>query len=271
MHIGGFHQRVGTVFLVGAGPGDAGLLTVKALNLIESADVVVYDRLVSQQVLNCIDRDTKRIYVGKRDGHHHLCQDEINRLLVRLARSHARVVRLKGGDPFVFGRGSEEAAYLVEHGVPFEVVPGVTAATACAAYAGIPLTDRGSAHRVCFLAGRCAEGWPADMDWTALAAPDMTLVIYMGVRQLPELVANLTGAGRLAATPAAVIENGTLPSQRHYLTTLGSLAQCVSAHAIVPPALIVIGDVVRMARQLAWFLPRLDAGDGGLHLHEVRM
>ncbi len=245
----------GTVYLVGAGPGAAGLLTVRARDLIESADVVVYDRLVSDEVRACIGRGTRRIFVGKRDGRHHLSQVEINTLLVRLARRYAQVVRLKGGDPFVFGRGSEEAAYLVRYGVAFEVVPGVTAATACAAYAGIPLTERDRAQRVCFVAGRCARGWPADMDWAPLADSQTTLVVYMGVRQLPELVDRLVRAGRAPTTPASIIENGTLPSQRVYVTTLAALPDCAADQHIQPPAMIVIGEVVRCASQLAWYVP----------------
>jgi uroporphyrin-III C-methyltransferase/precorrin-2 dehydrogenase/sirohydrochlorin ferrochelatase/uroporphyrin-III C-methyltransferase len=247
------NTKPGTVYLVGAGPGDPDLLTVKALRLIRSADVVVYDRLISTEVLDQVPAGATRIYVGKRDGYHHMKQDEINRRLVTLARHCRHVVRLKGGDPFVFGRGSEEALYLARHAIPFEIVPGVTAATACTAYAGIPLTHRQQARQVCFITGRCADDTLADLDWPSLTDPQMTVVVYMGMRQLPDLVARLMDAGRAPDTPAAVIENGTLASQRCAVGKLAALPELVDDQAIQPPALVVIGEVVRFAGELAWF------------------
>ncbi len=254
-------HRLGVVYLVGAGPGDPDLLTVKALRLLQNANAVVYDRLVADGVLELVPQGVTRIYVGKRDGYHHLRQDEINALLVSLARAGHRVVRLKGGDPFVFGRGGEEALYLAGHGIPFEVVPGVTAATACTAYAGIPLTHRTLGHDVRLLAGHCAEDGLPDVDWASLADPRTTLVFYMGVRNLPRLVRALIDGGRAAGSPAAIIERGTQPTQRRCLAPLSELPSRAQELAIQPPALIVVGEVVRLADQLDWFAPRIATTD----------
>lgn len=241
------------VYLVGAGPGDPGLLTVKALELMRSADVVVYDRLVSGEILNLIPRDVTRIYVGKRSGRHLIPQEEINALLVRLAASHMKIVRLKGGDPFLFGRGGEEALYLAKHGVTFEVVPGVTSASACSSYAGIPLTHRGLSRGVQFVTGHCRADEPLDLDWPSLASEDMTLAVYMGLVNVDEIVARLIDAGRPPATPVAIIEQGTTANQRRVLTTLVELPAAVDREEVKAPAIVVIGRVASLANELNWF------------------
>jgi uroporphyrin-III C-methyltransferase/precorrin-2 dehydrogenase/sirohydrochlorin ferrochelatase/uroporphyrin-III C-methyltransferase len=247
----------GRVFLVGAGPGDPELLTVKAQRLLREAEVVVYDRLVSKELLELIPLGVTRIFVGKQRGQHHIPQEEINRMLVRLARGGHRVVRLKGGDPFVFGRGGEEALYLARHGIPYEIVPGVTAAMACAAYAGIPVTHRGLARGVQFVTGHCQAGQPLDLDWQALVDSRSTLVVYMGLANLAEIRDGLIGAGMGKATPAAVIENGTTRAQRRIITTIGMLAESVANEGVTAPALFVIGDVVSLAADLDWFAESL--------------
>jgi len=243
----------GTVYLVGAGPGDPELLTVKALRLLRQADAVVYDRLISEPMLDEVPAGAQRIYVGKRDGCHHMNQADINQLLVTLARRQQVIVRLKGGDPFVFGRGSEEALYLARHGIGFEVVPGVTAASGCAAYAGIPLTHRELSRRVMFLTGRCNGIELPHIDPGVAADQQCTLVVYMGLRQLPGIVARLLEAGRPAHTPVAVIENGCLPGQRRRLASLAALPEAVTGWKIESPALVVIGRVVDLATELDWF------------------
>ncbi len=247
------------VFLVGAGPGDPELLTVKAQRLLQEADVIVYDRLIAPEILNLIPSGTSRIYVGKASGHHSLPQPEINELLVSLARKGRNVVRLKGGDPFVFGRGSEEAQYLARHGVRFEVVPGITSAAACSAYAGIPLSHRGLARSVRFVTGHCRADQPLELDWQGLADPQTTLVIYMGLANLAQIQSGLLTAGLPADTPAAFVENGTTPQQRRVLTTVGTLLEAQQAHDIQAPALVIIGEVVRFAEQLDWFVPQYSA------------
>ncbi len=232
------------VYLVGAGPGDPELLTLKAARVLERADAVVYDRLVGDGVLDLVPRGAMRIFVGKASAAHHMGQAEINDLLLRLARPRRVVVRLKGGDPFVFGRGSEEAAHLAAHGVPFTVVPGVTAAAGCAAAAGIPLTHRGLASGVRFLTGHCRAGMGLDLNWQSLADPDTTLVVYMGLANLPEISARLIAAGLPAETPAAAIAGGTTPEQRVCSATLAELPERVRAEALEAPVLFVIGRVV---------------------------
>lgn len=241
------------VYLVGAGPGDPGLLTVKALELMRSADVVVYDRLVSSEIIAIVPQDVTRIYVGKKCGRHLIPQDEINALLVRLANSHMRIVRLKGGDPFLFGRGGEEALYLARRGVTFEVVPGVTSASACSSYAGIPLTHRGLARGVQFVTGHCRAGEPLNLDWPSLASEDTTLAVYMGLVNVEEIALRLIEAGRPASTPAAVIENGTTAYQRCISTTLAELPAAVKREAVEAPAMLVIGRVASLAAELNWF------------------
>ena len=232
------------VYLVGAGPGDPDLLTLKAARLLQRADAIVYDRLVGEGVLDLVPRGATRIYVGKSPAAHHLSQAEINELLVRLGRPGRVVVRLKGGDPFIFGRGCEEAAHLAQHGVPFEVVPGITAASGCAAAAGIPLTHRGHATGVRFLTGHCQDGAGLHLNWASLADPDTTLVVYMGLAHLPEISARLIEAGLPAHTPAAAIASGTTARQRVLRTTLARLPEQVTAAAFGTPVLIVIGRVV---------------------------
>lgn len=250
------------VFLVGAGPGDPELLTVKALRLLKQADVVVYDRLVSLDIMNRVPAGIPRIFVGKSDGHHPIPQSEINQILVRLARRHYRVVRLKGGDPFIFGRGGEEAQYLASHRVSFEVVPGITAAVACADYAGIPLTHRGLSSSVRFVTGHCRADLPLALDWHRLAEPDTTLVVYMGLANIGEITQKLIGAGLAQETPAAVIERGTTSQQRRIITTLGELNDRVIELDVRAPALVVIGRVVTLAHELEWFIPEPESDFG---------
>ncbi|OAN50584.1 uroporphyrin-III methyltransferase [Paramagnetospirillum marisnigri] len=247
-------RQHGRVALVGAGPGDPDLLTVKALRLIQSAQVVVYDRLVSREIMELIPASAERIYAGKALGHHHLVQDEINELLLTLARSGRDVVRLKGGDSFVFGRGSEEALHLARHGIHFEVVPGISAAAGCTSYGGIPLTHRGLATGVQFVPGHLREGKGLDLRWDKLADPDTTLVIYMGLQSLPETSAELIKAGLPCDTPAAAIENGTTPRQRRVIGTLADLPERTRAAGLQAPTLIVIGKVVSLAGELDWFM-----------------
>jgi len=239
------------VHLVGAGPGDPDLLTVKALRLIQQAEAIVYDRLISPEILALIPPGTMRIYVGKANAHHTLSQDETNALLVRLARTGHRVVRLKGGDPYIFGRGSEEAEHLARHGVSFEVVPGITAASGCTAGLGIPLTHRGLAMGVRFVTGHCRDDRDLDLNWVSLADPDTTLVIYMGLANLQQISRELIAAGLPADTPAAAIANGTTPQQTICTASLADLPERAGAARLDAPVLIVIGRVVSLADVLA--------------------
>lgn len=246
-----------TVYLVGAGPGDPELLTLKAHRLIQQADVVVYDRLVSEEILTLIPTGASRIYVGKQAGNHILDQSQINALLVQLAQDGRQVVRLKGGDPYTFGRGSEEALTLHRHGIRFEVVPGITAATACAAYAGIPLTHRGLARSVQFITGHLMEDDPLSHEWKQFSDPQTTLVFYMGLSNLQTICSQLIQAGRTPQTPAAVVENGSSTRQRRLNSTLQGLAQEVAEEGLRSPALIIVGEVVNLAGKLDWFTPSL--------------
>jgi len=252
------------ISLVGAGPGDPDLLTLKAYKLIQQADVIVYDRLVSEEIQKLIPHGVKKIYVGKASGKHHMNQDEINELLVSLAKKDRKIVRLKGGDPFIFGRGSEEAEYLVKHNIDFEYVPGITAASACSAYAGIPLTHRGVASSVRLITGHCRADKPLDLNWKSLADKDTTLVFYMGLASLPQLREQLIKAGLSAETPAAAVENGTKYSQRRCLSTLDQLPADVINMSISSPALIIIGNVVNFAEELDWFSPTTEMDEEGL-------
>ncbi len=240
----------GMVHIVGAGPGDPDLLTLKALRLLDQADVVVHDRLIGPDILDYARRDAERIYVGKARGSHARTQDEINALLVDLARAGKRVLRLKGGDPFVFGRGGEELDHLRRHGVRAEAVPGITAATGCAAAVGIPLTHRDHASAVTLVTGHGQNGEP-EIDWAALAAARQTLVIYMGVSAAGRIAARLIAHGLAPGTPAAVIENGTLDTQKTVTGTLGELAAMIRDNGIEGPAVLVIGDVVAEAGRAA--------------------
>jgi uroporphyrin-III C-methyltransferase/precorrin-2 dehydrogenase/sirohydrochlorin ferrochelatase len=245
-------KQGGHVALVGAGPGDPGLLTLRALRVLNEADIILHDRLVSAEVLDLARRDAQRIEVGKEAGHHHATQEQIHALLLQHARAGSRVVRLKGGDPFVFGRGGEELEFLSSHGIPYEVVPGVTAALACAAYSGVPLTHREHAHSVQFVTAHCKESLDT-LDWKALAAPRQTLAIYMGVAHLGALRERLLAAGCAGATPVAAIENGTRSDQRVIVSSVDRLADLAELHALRSPSLLIVGEVAALARTLAWF------------------
>ena len=243
-----------TVYLVGAGPGDPGLLTARALELIAAADVIVYDRLIPASALDGARAEATLVYAGKEGGGESMPQAEISRLLVAHGSLGATVVRLKGGDPFVFGRGGEEASALREAGVAFEVVPGVTAGVAGPAYAGIPVTHRDAASAVAFVTGHEDPDKPSSaLDWEALARFPGTLVFYMGVRQLRSIAASLVACGRDAAEPAAVVERGTLPGQRVVAGSLGTIADEAAAGGVRAPAVVVVGEVVRLRERLDWF------------------
>ena len=244
--------HAGEVYLIGAGPGDPDLLTFKAVRLLQSADVVLYDRLVSPLVVDMARRDAERIYVGKKRSDHALPQTDINQLLLELAQQGKRVVRLKGGDPFVFGRGGEEIELLAQHGIPFQVVPGITAASGAACYAGIPLTHRDYAQSVRFVAGYL-KGDKVDHDWSTFQSTTETLVFYMGLMGLPVICEQLQAHGRSPDTPVALVERGTLLEQRVLLGTLDSMVDKVASEKPRAPTLIIVGDVVRLHEDLAWF------------------
>lgn len=243
----------GLVSLVGAGPGDPELLTLKALRLLQEADYIVHDRLVSDAILDLSRRDATRIDVGKESSRHTLPQSEINALLAKLALEGHTVVRLKGGDPFLFGRGGEEIETLMQQGLSFQVVPGISAANGCAAYAGIPLTHRDHAHSVLFVTGHFKEGGGSDVNWRELIAPNRTVVIYMGLQAMPAIRQELLKSGVDPELPVALVEEGTLNAQRVVVSTLEGLEEAARSAAIRPPALIIIGTVVQLREKLEWF------------------
>ena len=252
----------GFVSLVGSGPGDPDLLTVKALKRLREADVVVYDRLISEEIMEMIPHGISRISVGKTRGCHTVPQDQINQLLVDLAVSGRRVVRLKGGDPYLFGRGGEEALELRRHGIAFEVVPGITAAGGIASYAGIPLTHRNLSHSVRFITGHLQKGEADAFDWHCVADPNTTLVIYMGLAGLARICASLIAAGLDPSTPAAAIHNGTLPDQQKIISDLAWLPVEVERADLSTPVITIVGDVVRLSDSLDWFKPDLENESG---------
>lgn len=251
-------NKKGFVSLVGAGPGDAELMTIKALRLLQQADVVVYDRLVSADILALIPPGVSRISVGKEVGKHCVPQKEINDMIVNLAKANRKIVRLKGGDPYMFGRGGEEVLALNKHNIPFEVVPGITSASGCSAYSGIPLTHRGMSRRVQFITGHFNDDAPLDLNWKSIADPKSTLVIYMGMANLPLVVRSLIDAGLPTSTPAAAIQNGTTDSQQRIITSLDQLSEAIEKKQMIAPVMIIIGEVVSLAEELDWFQQSLD-------------
>jgi uroporphyrin-III C-methyltransferase/precorrin-2 dehydrogenase/sirohydrochlorin ferrochelatase len=247
-------STAGFVSLIGGGPGNPDLLTLRALRAMQTASVVLFDHLVAPAIVDLARRDAERIYVGKEQNNHALDQREINALMVRLAREGRHVVRLKGGDPFIFGRGGEEIEALAEHGIAFEVVPGITAASGAASYAGIPLTHRDYAQTCVFVTGHLKDGAP-QLDWKALAQPRQTLVVYMGLHGLEGICRGLAEHGLPADTPAALVEKATLAQQRVIEGTLADLPAKALSQAVKPPALLIVGEVVRLRARLAWFTP----------------
>ncbi len=244
----------GKVYLVGAGPGDPKLLTVKAVEVLKEADVVIYDRLgVGEEVLNMTPAKAEKIFVGKRTGLHEVPQDKITDLIIEKAKGGGRVVRLKGGDPFIFGRGGEEAEALVEKGIEFEVVPGVSSSVVAPAYAGIPLTHRDYAASVAIITGHRAGDSEKPVDWVKIANAVDTMVILMGVESLEGIVAKLLAGGISPQKPVAIVESGTYPKQRTVIATLGTIIKEATAKQIKPPSVIVIGEVATLGRKLAWF------------------
>ncbi len=255
INTGTISSQRGEVYLVGAGPGDPDLLTFRALRLIQQADVVVYDRLVSQGILDMVRKDAEFIYAGKERDNHAIAQENINELLCRLAKENKRVLRLKGGDPFIFGRGGEEIMSLMAEHIDFQVVPGITAAAGCAAYSGIPLTHRDYAQSCVFVTGHLKDG-SVDLNWKALAQPHQTVVFYMGLHSVHAICQELIAQGVSEDKPVALIEQGTTQNQRTHTATLKTLEATVAEKDIQPPTLIIVGEVVELHKQLSWFEPQ---------------
>lgn len=247
--------QAGEVALVGSGPGDAELLTIRALRFIEQADVAIYDRLVSDEIMALLPANCERLYVGKEQAKHCVPQDKINELLLQYAQQGKRVLRLKGGDPFIFGRGGEEAQYLLKNGVSCHLCPGITAASGCTTYAGIPLTHRGVAQGCTFITGHMQNDGQLNLPWQSLSDSSQTVVFYMGINTLPSITEQLIKHGRNANTPAALIRKGTQPEQQIFRGKISNLAALVAEHKITPPTLIVIGDVVNQLTDVALAKP----------------
>lgn len=242
----------GHVALIGAGPGDPELLTLRAVRLLQTTEVIVYDNLVSRGVLDFVSPQAERIYAGKRRNEHTLRQEEINNLLVQLAKEGKQVVRLKGGDPFIFGRGGEELEALVAHGISFEVVPGITAASGISSYAGIPLTHRDYAQRCMFVTGHLKNG-TTDLDWAAMVRPRQTVVIYMGLGGLSHISQAMMAHGASPDLPIAVVQDGTISTQKVVIGTLTTIGQRVLDANLQSPCLTIVGEVVKLHQSLAWF------------------
>ncbi len=255
-------QNTGEVYLVGAGPGDPDLLTFRALRLMSQADVVLHDRLVSDEIMEMVRRDAERVYVGKERDNHSVPQDQINQMLVDLAKQGKRVLRLKGGDPFIFGRGGEEIELLAENDVPFQVVPGITSASGCASYAGIPLTHRDHSQYCIFVTGHLKDG-TMDLNWNMLAQPNKTVVFYMGLKGVNVLCRELTAHGMSSQTPVALVEKGTTRDQRVLIGDLTSLPDIVRTNAVKAPTMIIVGNVVSLHDKLKWFEPNADVTANG--------
>lgn len=262
----GDHQMAGTVYLVGAGPGDPDLITVKGLRCLQSADVILYDRLVNPELLDYARKDARLVYCGKLPQQHIMKQETINHFLVKYAKKGMNVVRLKGGDPFVFGRGGEEAEECAKNGINFEVVPGVTAGIAASAYAGIPVTHRTLSKSFAFVTGHQMGDTEADHQWQHLAKAVDTICVYMGVSQLPNIIKHLVSNGKSPDTPIALIHWGTTTDQQTVVGTLENIVERVKEEGISNPSMIVIGEVVKLHHQINWFdqeiLPRLPAMQG---------
>lgn len=246
-------MKMGKVYLVGAGPGDPELITVKGLKCIQQADVILYDRLINEELLSYAKKDAELIFCGKLPGYHTMQQETINHFLVRHAKKGKTVVRLKGGDPFVFGRGGEEAEALVKHGIEFEIVPGITSGIAAAAYAGIPVTHRDFSSSVAFITGHKREGSKEDLKWESLAKGIDTLAIYMGISNLPYIRNQLIKYGKSPSTPVAVIQWGTTAEQRTVTATLATVTDVVAKEKVENPSMIIIGDVVKLRANIQWF------------------
>ena len=258
-------NQVGEVYLVGSGPGDPELLSFKALRLMQKADVVIYDRLVSQPIMNLIRKDSEKIYVGKQRADHAMPQENINQLLARLALEGKKVLRLKGGDPFIFGRGGEEIESLINDDIPFQIVPGITAASGCASYAGIPLTHRDYSQACIFVTGHLRDG-TVNLNWKMLAHEKQTLVFYMGMHGSKIICEELINHGLKSSTPAALVIKGTTADQEVIIGNLENLPGIIKKNKVIPPTLLIIGDVVNLHNKLKWFDPRLSQGKNNTHM-----